>query len=423
MHPETFLRRGAGCVVAAFLFTLTVSAAEPARWWKGNLHTHSLWSDGDDYPEMITDWYRQHGYDFLGISDHNTLQNSNKWANAAKAKGGPVALEKYLKRFGKDWVEQRDGEKGKEVRLKRLEEYRGKFEEPGKFLLMQCEELTDRYKTSPIHMNVHNIQERIAPQGGDSVLEVMQNNVNAVFAQRERTGVPMIPHLNHPNFGWGVTAEELAQVKRERFFEVYNGHPTVHNSGDSVHASTDRIWDIVLTQRLGQLGLEPMFGMGTDDAHHYHKFSATNSNVGRGWIFVRATELTPEKLIAAMEVGDFYASSGVTLKEVKRSQSELTLEIAAEPGVTYVTEFIGTRKGYDGKSEPVRTAKGDAIRVTHRYSGDIGKVLATVKGTKAGYALKGDELYVRALVTSSKPKKDSNEQPEFERAWTQPVVK
>ena len=22
------------------------------RWWKGNLHTHTLWSDGDDFPEM-----------------------------------------------------------------------------------------------------------------------------------------------------------------------------------------------------------------------------------------------------------------------------------------------------------------------------------------------------------------------------------
>ena len=30
----------------------------PLRWWKGNLHTHSLWSDGDDFPEMIVDWYR-----------------------------------------------------------------------------------------------------------------------------------------------------------------------------------------------------------------------------------------------------------------------------------------------------------------------------------------------------------------------------
>jgi len=35
------------------------------QWWKGNLHTHSLWSDGDDYPEMILDWYKTNGYHFM----------------------------------------------------------------------------------------------------------------------------------------------------------------------------------------------------------------------------------------------------------------------------------------------------------------------------------------------------------------------
>ncbi|MFN0066994.1 MAG: hypothetical protein ACKVYV_05090, partial [Limisphaerales bacterium] len=37
------------------LFTLDLPAAQPPaldppRWWKGNLHTHSFWSDGDDFP-------------------------------------------------------------------------------------------------------------------------------------------------------------------------------------------------------------------------------------------------------------------------------------------------------------------------------------------------------------------------------------
>lgn len=41
-----------------------------ARYFKGNLHTHSLWSDGDDFPEMIADWYKTKGYDFF--SPHGT---------------------------------------------------------------------------------------------------------------------------------------------------------------------------------------------------------------------------------------------------------------------------------------------------------------------------------------------------------------
>jgi hypothetical protein len=53
---------------------LPVTADGP-RWWKGNLHTHSFWSDGDDFPEMIADWYKTRGYHFLGLSDHNVLSD------------------------------------------------------------------------------------------------------------------------------------------------------------------------------------------------------------------------------------------------------------------------------------------------------------------------------------------------------------
>ena len=115
----------------------------------------------------------------------------------------------------------------------------------------------------------------------------MQNNINAVVAQRAQTGVPMIPHINHPNFGWAITAEELARVENEQFFEIYNGHPTVHNEGNDTHASTDRVWDIVLTLRHAH-GLPPLFGLGTDDSHNYHIETPgkKQSRSGRGWIML-----------------------------------------------------------------------------------------------------------------------------------------
>ena len=43
------------------------------QWFKGNTHTHTLWSDGDAAPEVAAAWYRDHGYDFLVLSDHNIL--------------------------------------------------------------------------------------------------------------------------------------------------------------------------------------------------------------------------------------------------------------------------------------------------------------------------------------------------------------
>src|SRR5688572_22649879 len=96
--------------LACTAFYLCASIAQAAdgsapRWWKGNTHTHSLWSDGNDFPEMITDWYVKHGYNFLGISDHNILQAKEVWmseaAIAARQKAlGRTAMVKYRGRFG-----------------------------------------------------------------------------------------------------------------------------------------------------------------------------------------------------------------------------------------------------------------------------------------------------------------------------------
>jgi hypothetical protein len=403
---------------------LTAHAADPsARWWKGNLHTHSLWSDGDDYPEMIADWYKNHGYNFLALSDHNVLSDHALWVPIKTNKGGPLAFEKYLARWGDKWVERRMENGEERVRLKMLSEIRVPLEEPGRFLMVQSEEIT----APTVHINATNIREQILPYTGNTndsagVVAAMQRTVNAVLEQRKRTGVPMFPHINHPNFKWAITAEELMQVEGERFFEVYNGHPLVHNEGDELHAGVDRVWDIILTERLAELGKEAIFGLATDDSHNYHNEPKKLSHTGRGWIMVRAPRLEIGELIKAMEAGDFYASSGVTLKDVRSEPARLSVEIDAEPGVTYTTEFIGTRKGYDASHQPVTDAAGATLRVTQRYSKDIGAVLAKVEGTSAGYALKGDEIYVRAHIVSSKAKADPGVEGEFEQAWTQPLV-
>jgi hypothetical protein len=98
-------------LIVAFVLQFSTSAAEP-RWWKGNLHTHLLWSDGDDYPEMIAEWYKAHGYNFLALSDHNIIADHERWVNIAKSKGKEIAFDKYLARFGTPWVETRPVETG-----------------------------------------------------------------------------------------------------------------------------------------------------------------------------------------------------------------------------------------------------------------------------------------------------------------------
>jgi hypothetical protein len=408
--------------LAPAAFAAPLGAAPPSRWWKGNLHTHTFWSDGDDFPEMVVEWYKTNGYHFLALSDHNVLTEGQKWRSFTNGHKDETAFRKYLQRFGPRWVDVRTETNLTQVRLKQLKEFRRLFEEPGRFLLVPAEEITENFRSRPIHLNATNLRRLIKPRGGDTVLEVLQNNVDAVWSQRRRTRQPMFPHVNHPNFGWALTAEDIAFVRGERFFEVYNGHPLVHNEGDDQHASTDRIWDIILTRRLAELRGEVIFGLAVDDAHNYHVQGVGRSNAGRGWIMVRASSLVPSTLIAALEAGDFYATSGVQLSEVRREPNKLSLAIAPEAGVTYQTQFIGTRRGYDPSSEPVTDKSGNLLRTTRRYSPSIGQVLAEVPGLAPTYTLKGDEIYVRAKVISSKPKSNPYKAGEFEIAWTQPLV-
>ncbi len=49
-------------------------AAPKKHWFKGNLHMHNQWSDGEPLPEWAVDWYKSHGYHFICPSDHNIFQ-------------------------------------------------------------------------------------------------------------------------------------------------------------------------------------------------------------------------------------------------------------------------------------------------------------------------------------------------------------
>ena len=429
----TFIRICCSCIcMILFLPGSTIptaSAQEPeSRWWKGNLHTHSLWSDGDEFPEVIAKWYADQGYNFLALTDHNILSRGEQWMDHAKIveRSNENILKNYMALFGPEWVETRTIDRGEEkgvvqTRLKTLEEFRGRFEQPGKFLMIQAEEVSDSVGGKPVHLNASNLAELLQPTGGETVRQAIDNNLRAIEELSRKTGRTMLMHLNHPNFGWAVTAEDLAWAIRERFFEVFNGHPGVNQLGDTTRASVDEIWDIVNTLRIDKLDSPPLYGLGTDDSHEYH--GEPGSRPGRAWVMVRSKELSAESLIQAMYRGDFYASSGVTLENVHfdLEQKKLSITIAGEEGVTYSTRFIGTRRGYNQECTQRLDAEGSPIDTTQRYSAEIGEILSTDNSLNPVYQFSGDELYVRAIVTSDRPHSDPSFANQTAQAWTQPV--
>ena len=386
-------------IIGLFLFIsiLSCEPEEETTWLKGNLHTHTYWSDGDGFPEMVLDWYKSHDYQFIALSEHNIIARTDKWKKIPKSMIYQQAFKDYLKKYGEDWVEYKEDSTGISVKLKTETEYRPLFEEEGKFAIITAQEITDGYEGKPLHMNATNVQELIQPRHGNSVAETMQNNINAVLEQRETTGEPVMPHINHPNFGWAFTVEDMKSLRGERFFEVFNGHPQVHNYGDSVRMGMEEMWDQINIAYLNR-NQPLMYGIATDDSHNYHLFGGQYSNSGRGWIMVQGKSLSTKSIIETMEAGNFYASTGATLASLKQDENEIELEIKPETGVSYIIEFIGVRKG-SNKSE----------------------VFETINGTKASFELTKEILFVRAKISSSKSKENPFQEGDYEMAWTQPI--
>jgi len=418
------------CLAATCLFASSAVADEivpadpPLRYWKGNIHTHTLWSDGNDFPEMVAEWYRTHGYNFLSLSDHNILSEGEKYRSYdyIKRRGGEIILSRYEKRFGGGWIETRGvkGQSNYEIRLKPLNEFRALVEERGKFIMVQGEEISDRSQGKPIHMNATNIKQLVLPLGGATPRQAIENNLRSVEEQAKREHREILVHVNHPNFGYALTAEDLASVIRERFFEVFNGHPGVNHHGDHMHPGVEQLWDIANTIRLDRLNAAPLYGVGTDDSHVYD--GRPGAKPGRGWVQVRSRYLTPSHLVKAMKAGDFYASSGVELKRIEvTEENELQIDIDAKPGVLYTTQFIGTPRNYDRTVKPRMSKDGKPLATTYQYSEEVGKVFATVTGEQPRYKITGQELYVRAVITSSDHHPNTSFDHQHEQAWTQPV--
>ena len=372
--------------------------AQESTWFKGNLHTHSYWSDGDEFPEVIMSWYRQNGYHFVSLSDHNILAQGEFWVNISPDSIYQAGFQRYLQTFGKEWVKYKEDSNGISVQLKTFKEYQPKFQIPGEFIILQAEEITDRYQDKPLHLNATNLSTLILPQGGSSVVDVLQRNINAVIRQRDSLELPLIVHINHPNYGFAITLQDMIALQGEQFFEVFNGHPQVYNLGDSIHMDTESMWDQINIAYL-QSGKPLLYGLATDDSHNYHNSGSTWSNSGRGWIQVRADTLSPEALISAMEQGDFYSSTGVTLKELSYQQDILKVEVAQEDQVNYEIQFIGCKKN-DAQTG----------------------ILKRVTGPTATLKVDPNHLFVRIKIISDKKIQHPIEAFNTEMAWTQPVL-
>lgn len=307
------------------------------HWYKGNTHTHTKNSDGDSTPAVVARWYRDNRYDFLVLTDHNFRTEVEELQQE-------ISLE--------------NAEQGKKP-----------------FLLLPGEEISENWnegdRKRSLHTNALGTTGPIGKQGGTGVVDILQRCIDAAH----RAGA--LPQVNHPNFVWSLTADDLYALRNLKHFEIYNGHPHTNNLGGGGVPRTEQLWDNLLSR--GRL----YYGVAVDDAHNFKKFDRNLSNPGRGWVVVRAARLTPGDIIGALSRGDFYASTGVELDDITTSARTLRVKIRPHRNEKYCTEFIGKD----------------------------GAILKRDETEEPSYTLTGSDLYVRARITASSGN----------QAWTQPL--
>lgn len=346
----------------------SATAAKPAlSWYRGNTHAHTIDSaDGDSLAIDVIRWYREHRYQFLVLSDHNTLPATEELNALASSIGPGVADDAGAARF----------------------------------LLIRGEEVSDAFsprsskgEASPLAKEVHvsglGLGRLIAPQGGSSVLDVLQRNVDAV---RAAGGVPII---NHPNMTWALTADDLSQIRGAMLFELWSGHRQANNLGGGGSPSVEELWDAALSR--GTV----LYGVASDDSHGFRQLGIPSALAapGRAWIMVRAERLTSSAILAAMERGDFYASTGVDLAAYDITPSSVSVTVQARSRSRYRVVFIG---------------KGGRVLKTVEVTPDLSQSrIGGLRGIvqPAVYDIQGDEGYVRVKII------ESNGQ----FAWTQPA--
>ena len=250
-------------------------------WYKGNVHTHTTKSDGDADPEVVVEWYKNHDYDFLVLSDHNHRTIIDGYSDA--------------------------------------------------LILIPGEEVSARILGGdiPIQLNGIGISRVVEPIDAGGVVETLQANVDLI------TEAGGIASLNHPNASWAYDHKDIVQIEGATLLEVYNGWPGSNSEGAPGKYSGEEIWDNVLST--GKI----IYGIAVDDAHHYSDFTHTMANPGRGWIVVNAEQLTNESIIDSLIAGKFYFSTGIDIEDISMLDEGIELVISQHRDYIYNTKFIG----------------------------------------------------------------------------------
>ena len=225
---------------------------ENAVWLKGNLHSHSNFSDGQLTPEEMKEAYKSHGYDFLAVSDHDIYTDTRHLSD-------------------------------------------------DKFTMIQGFELWGNNYSNDKDIHVHFLwDDKIEGIEPNQVLHLRERTGKVCqefsYEMREKGAYVM---LNHPHWSM-LTSPEVGDVNPYHAVEIINyGTEWLENTGDGVVFWTEMLYR----------GLQ-LWGGGGDDNHNGYPLDSQYSDSFGGFTVVKARDRSPKAILEALKTGSFYTSTG-----------------------------------------------------------------------------------------------------------------
>jgi hypothetical protein len=275
-------------------------------WLKGSTHVHALPSGDSREPvDGVIRWYRERGYDFIALTDHNRVTEvaGSTAGQVAVATDGLIVLAGVELTYNPGDCEPPPPEPGGKCR---------------------------------IHVNLLGPTAR--PPGriewANRASRLRLDSYQAALDRAAEWGG--LVQINHPQWHWGMTAELLTELGRRgvRLVEVANKQFERWNDGDGRHPSIEALWDAALVAGV------TMWAVATDDAHDYDDLARGRYPAGGAWVMVRA-ERDPAAILEALAAGRFYASTGVELARAEVADGALEVEVAGEDPGAHVITFLG----------------------------------------------------------------------------------
>ncbi|MFB2531621.1 PHP domain-containing protein [Paracoccus sp. p3-h83] len=260
---------------------MTDAFTAPGRFWRGNLHTHSDRSDGALPPAEVCRRYAAQGYDFIALTDH------------------------FVGLWGYPLVDTRP------------------FRTPDFTTILGAELHSGAMANGELwHILAVGLPLDFAPSNSPHFVPVGDQETAAQIAQRAVDAGAFVA-IAHPQWS-GLTLADAQAVTAAHAVEVYNHGCAI----GADRADGFAIADLLLTQGR-RLSL-----IATDDAHF------TEPDHFGGWVMVKATENTPEALLAALKAGQFYSSQGPELRGITVSRDLVTVRASAVE--TVIVQGAGT---------------------------------------------------------------------------------